>query len=363
MMLPHESPTIPSAGGSLLGRSGVWGEGAWAPDKVAGCGELYREHEAHASGRGVPVLLAPGKSQGGGLGVVLACGWAANHSRDNRAQPEGDLHGRDGQPLFRWLATPFRCSWAGGLRAAAACLLLVAGSLGAGCATGGASRGGVATIGKAILSPFKAIGTGVASLPAKGGNGSQKAQEAAGDGSLASITQPDAPGQQSSQNYETTTEEGMTFSEVTRITESVNQPNGGFLTRTIHVPAGSTKTTKQTHKVGQVIGAAQAPDKTASILGSFKWVQGLGVLTLLIGAVGFAHPAARLLIGGKDTAVVISLVGVGMIAGPFLLVQYADWFALGILAAALYWFWSRSKHKEGVLAALTETPKEKDATP
>lgn len=233
--------------------------------------------------------------------------------------------------------------------------IILGAALGSGCSAVPSARGGVATIGKAILSPFKAIGTAGQSVAGKVANGPHKPQEAAGDGSLASITQPDSPGQQSTQNYETVTEDELTFSEPTRITESVNQPNGGFLTRTIHVPAGSTKTTKQSHKVGQVIGAAQAPDKTASILGSFKWVQGLGVLTLLIGAVGFAHPAARILIGGKDTAVVISLVGVGMIAGPFLLVQYADWFALGILAAAGYWFFSRSKFKEGKLDALTET--------
>lgn len=173
---------------------------------------------------------------------------------------------------------------------------------------------------------------------------------------MASITQPDNPAAQSSQNYETVTEDTLTFSEPTRITESVNLPNGGFQTRTIFVPAGSTKGSKQTQKVGQVIGAAQKPSETASILGSFKWVQGLGVLVLLIGAVGFAHPAARLLIGGKDTAMVVGLVGVGMIAGPFLLVQYADWFALGLIAAAAYWFWSRAKHKEGLLDATISKP-------
>ena len=211
----------------------------------------------------------------------------------------------------------------------------------------------MATIGKAILSPIRALGSAVGDSPSLAKTG-RNGQITAPADELATITQPDSPGQQSAQNYETVKEEEMTFAAPTTIQEVVHLSAGGQMTRTINVPAGSKRLLKESQKVGQTLGASQKPSDTGAILGSFKWVQGLGVITLLIGAIGFAHPAARILIGGKDTAVVISLVGVGMIAGPFLLVQYADWFALGILAAAAYWFFSRSKHKEGQLDALKE---------
>lgn len=221
----------------------------------------------------------------------------------------------------------------------------------AGCAsTGQPQRGGVATIGSAILAPFK-WGAGKVTEAVKPGNAANPAALAAPDPKEGmSITPPDAPGQQSTQNAEHFKEEELVFSSPTTQTET--SPAG--VVKTTHIPAGSKLVIKESTKVGQVLGAAQKDTvkATASLLGSFKWVQGLGVLVLLIGAVGFAHPAARLLIGGKDTALVVGLVGVGMIAGPFLLVQYADWFALGLLAAAGYWFISRSKHKEGQLDAL-----------
>lgn len=209
-----------------------------------------------------------------------------------------------------------------------------------GCSTVAPQRGGVATIGKAILSPFKAVTEKVGDLPRPAKN---NAPIAAGDGSLASITQPDNPAQTSAQNYEVTREEEIVFSAPTKITEQL-----GETVRTIEVPAGSKKLVKETQKVGQSIGAAQKDTarETSALLGSFKWVQGLGVLVMLIGVVGFAHPAARLLIGGKDTAMVVGLVGLGMIVGPFLLVQYANWFALLVVLAALYWGVARLKYKE-----------------
>lgn len=220
-----------------------------------------------------------------------------------------------------------------------------------GCGTTGTTqRGGVATIGSAILAPFK-WGAGKVTEAVKAPNAASPTALAAPDPKEGmSITPPDAPGQQSTQNAEHFKEEELVFSSPTSQTET--SPSG--VVKTTHIPAGSKLVVKESTKVGQVLGAGQKDTvkATASLLGSFKWVQGLGVLVLLIGAVGFAHPAARLLIGGKDTAMVVGLVGVGMIAGPFLLVQYADWFALGLLAAAGYWFWSRAKHKESTLDAL-----------
>lgn len=221
----------------------------------------------------------------------------------------------------------------------------------AGCASTGGQSGGVATIGKAILSPFKAVGTKMVETVKPAAKPRANAPEMAGDGSLASIRQPDSPGQQSAQNFEHVREEEIVFAAPSTITETT-----GETTKTTEVPAGSKKIVRETQRVGQVLGAAQkdTAKETTAFLSSFKWVQGLGVLVMLIGAIGFAHPAARLLIGGKDTAIVVGLVGLGMVAGPFLLVKYANYFVGGILIAALYWFWSRFKYKEAALDALTK---------
>ena len=80
----------------------------------------------------------------------------------------------------------------------------------------------------------------------------------------------------------------------------------------------------------------------------------MGVLVMLVGIVGFAHPAARLLIGGKDTALMVAGAGAAMIFGPAILQRYGNYFALAIVVAAGYWFFSRAKHKEGMLDALTK---------
>lgn len=200
------------------------------------------------------------------------------------------------------------------------------------------------------MAPFKAVGDAV-KTPI---TANSKPLEASGAGEVASITQPDNPGQQSSQNYETVTEDTLTFSEPTRITESVNLPNGGFQTRTIFVPAGSKKESKQTQKVGQVIGAAQKDNtrETFAILSSLRWVQGVGILCILAAVFGYAHPIGRKLAGGKDTALVLGGVGALMVIGPVLWAQYSDYFVGALLIAGAYWFVSRMKYKEAMLDAV-----------
>lgn len=216
----------------------------------------------------------------------------------------------------------------------------------AGCSTVSTQRGGVATIGKAILAPFRAVKE-VVKRPI---TANPKPLEGAGAGEVATITQPDNPGQQSAQNYETSREEEITFAQPTeQITEA------GGVTTTLKIPAGSKKVIREAQKVGQTLGAAQKDTARADAawLASFIWVQGVGVLVLLVGIVGFAHPAARVLIGGKDTALMVAGAGAAMIFGPAILQRYGNYFALAIVVAAGYWFVSRAKHKEGQLDALT----------
>ena len=231
-------------------------------------------------------------------------------------------------------------------------LLITVLALLTGCSSTGTGvvRGGIATIGKAVMNPFKSV----EKTTEKGYTGTAQALEGAGGGEVASITQSDNPEATSAQDFNSTHEEEITFASATIIKEQTVDSNGATVTKIIEVPAGSKRTVKDTQTVNQTIGGSRGDTsaQTSNFLASFKWVQGLGIITLLIGAIGFAHPLARALVGGKDTAIVVSLCGVGMIAGPYLLVKYSDWFALGLVAAALYWFVSRAKHKEGQLDAI-----------
>jgi len=234
-----------------------------------------------------------------------------------------------------------------------------------GCASGPSpQRGGIATIGTAIMAPFKWLGGGASNFtralkPINAANPAALTAPNPTEG--LSITQPDNPGSTSAQNYDYENTDELTFSAPTTITETVQTPNGGTLTRTINVPAGSKKLSKETQKVGQTLGASRVDTTkaTANLLGSFKAVQMAGVLFLLAGVLGFAHPAVRLLIGGKDTAMAVGLCGIGMISGPFILVQYANYFFGLIVCAALYWGVSRLKYKE----AEADTLKKAATTP
>lgn len=221
------------------------------------------------------------------------------------------------------------------------CLLL------GGCASVAPQRGGVATIGEAIMSPIKAIGSwgvGHVGKPVKNAiTANPKPIEAPeADGGM-TMAQPDNPASNSTQNLEITHEEEILFAASTTV---VVESDG--VRQTINIPAGSKKTVKETRKAGQVIGAAQKDTARADAawLASFQWVQGVGVLVMLIGVIGYAHPAARALIGGKGTAMAVGISGAVMIFGPAFLQKYGNWFALALIGAAGYWFVSRMSYKE-----------------
>ncbi len=220
-----------------------------------------------------------------------------------------------------------------------------------GCATVPPQSGGAATLGKALLSPLKSLGEKTVSVAKSVPKVLPKAKEQPTD-ALATLRQPDNPAAPSTQNLEVTLEETIDFAAPTQITITTDGE-----TKVIQVPAGSKQITKETRKAGQTIGAAQKDTARADAawLASFRWVQGVGVLVFLAGVLGFAHPAIRPLIGGKDTALVVGLAGLTMIFGPAVLQKYGDWFALAILGAAAYWFVSRAKHKEGQLDSLKQS--------
>lgn len=230
---------------------------------------------------------------------------------------------------------------------ASICAILV---LLTGCSTVQPQSGGVATIGKAILGPIKNLGKKTVSAVTPTKKPAPNALETAGDGSLASLRQPDNPGQASSQTFEGVTEEEITFAAPTRITVT----EGDKVTVT-DIPAGSKKTVRDTRKIGQNVGAAQKDTARADAawLASFQWIQGVGVLTMLAGAVFFAWPPARALVG-KDTAAVIGASGLVLIFGPAILQKYGNYFIVVLPLAGVYWFVSRSKHKEGMLDAIKE---------
>lgn len=207
-------------------------------------------------------------------------------------------------------------------------------------------------------------------IPQKGGSASVSSPIAAVSGEVggvassrevglpnATIKQPDNPNGSSSQvaTFEKTVTVEIPYDSVKKtVTE---YPDGRRVTVEEPILAG-TKTVEHIKQgVEQKLGGSFY-DKAREIgakLGSFKEVQYVGMLVLLIGAVGFVHPVVRALIGGKDTALVVGAVGIGMISGPFLLVQYSAWFFLLLLVAIGYWFVSRLKYKEGIADTLEKS--------
>ena len=224
-----------------------------------------------------------------------------------------------------------------------------------GCSTDTKNHGGFATIGKAIMSPFGQSHTEDATDSKKSFLGQGNSPVGLSNGEVATITQPDNPSQKSSQTAELSKEDITTYSKDTDVVTKTVGQDGSVVTVTEHVPAGSKKVSKVNQHVGQEIGAAQkdAATSLAAGLASFRGVQYIGAVALLIGLVGFFNPTVRVIIGGKDTAMAVGLGGIAMIFGPYLFVAYANYFFLAILAVAIYWFLARFKYQHGLLDALT----------
>lgn len=223
-----------------------------------------------------------------------------------------------------------------------------------GCASQSGSRGGFATvsgaIGRTVTAPFRHFAKESRNPAA---SGSSKAGGATIP-DVATIQQSANPSGPSAQNYDFGKTDEIIYSQDTAIVTEHKQPDGSSIVVTQHIPAGSKQRVSTNQRVGQVIGAAQV-DQSANLtakLGSFRMIQWIGAIALLVGCAGFAHPAGRVLIGGKDTAIMVGLSGLVMIFGPVLFVTYEKYFFLAIVAAVAYWFWSRAKHKEGVLDGL-----------
>lgn len=217
-----------------------------------------------------------------------------------------------------------------------------------GCTSPIGNQGGSASIGSGIFgSIFKPTTT--TTTTATGGSSGK-----ADSGSIASITQPGNPSAASTQNYGMKRDEEMVYSQPTQIITETKQPDGSSVVVTEMVPAGSKKKSIISQNVGQVIGPSQkdTSGETAAHLASFKGIQWVGVLCFLGGIAGFFHPVVRTVIGGKDTAMALGGAGLVMMFGPSLFVAYQNYFFLALLGVALYWFWSRSKHKEGKLEVL-----------
>lgn len=167
----------------------------------------------------------------------------------------------------------------------------------------------------------------------------------------ASLNQPDNPNSTSTQNVDYEYEEIVVLSTDT-VKETVTAyPDGRSVTVREPQPAGTTLKRKAKSNVNQELGGSwyDKAKELAASLGSFKAVQGLGAIFLLAGAVSFFNVKLRAIVGGKDTAMAAGATGLVMIFGPYILVQYSDYFFLAILAFGLYWLISRLKYKEGLL--------------
>lgn len=217
-----------------------------------------------------------------------------------------------------------------------------------GCSSGpSAQRGGVATIGAAIMAPFKTVGEKVSSVA---GTKPSKPAEVK-NGEVASITQPENPSQKSTQTVEFDKTETLTYAADTSVKIESTLPDGTTTVVTEAIPAGSKKTTTIRQKVGQELGASQKDTarETTAILGSLKWVQYIGVLAFLVGAGGFFHPILRTALAGRENAMVLAGCGLVLIFGPVVFVQYANWFALALIGWGLFWAYSRYSYNKGQL--------------
>ena len=211
-----------------------------------------------------------------------------------------------------------------------------------GCSSGpSAQRGGVATIGAAIMAPFKTVS------PVAGTKPSKPAEVK--NGEVASITQPENPSQKSTQTVEFDKTETLTYAADTSVKIESTLPDGTTTVVTEAIPAGSKKTTTIRQKVGQELGAAQkdtSREMTAK-LASFRWMQYLGVLALLVGAGGFFHPVLRAALAGRENAMALAGCGLLMMFGPVVFVSHSEWFALALLLWGAFYAWNRYQYTKG----------------
>lgn len=204
-----------------------------------------------------------------------------------------------------------------------------------------------------ILAALILTGCGTGVRPQRGGE--SKVTLAGIPPTVATITQPENPGAASSQQvHRDETRQNVVSIPTVRVTETPQ--TDGTVVRVTEQFAPQVLTSTVKEHTATTLGAAQKDEarEIGAKLASFRFVQYAGIAVLLLGAFGYAHPVGRALIGGKDTALIVGLVGVGMVAGPFILVQYANYLWLLLLVAAAYWFLSRMKYQHGQLDALKE---------
>lgn len=229
------------------------------------------------------------------------------------------------------------------MKAALLCVLV---GLVAGCAYTPPQKGGSATVSAgapAVARPAASVTT-PATQP--------------GDGvpvglPSATITQPENPQGASGQavSYES---EQTTETPVDAVKRTVTEyPDGRRVTVEEPMPAGTRVTHRVRQNVEQNLGGSwkDTARELGAALGSFKGVQYVGCLVLVLGGLAFVHPVGRKLIGGKDAALVLAGAGAVMMFGPYFLVRYSNVFLVALLGFGLYWLVARLKYKEGLLDA------------
>lgn len=204
----------------------------------------------------------------------------------------------------------------------------------------------------ALTTPQKGGGASVSPSASKSFNGQISPPS---EGSLgmpaATITQPDNPNSNSSQDVKYEYEEVITTPIDTVKETTTSYPDGHQVVVREPVPAGTKIIRKSKSAVNQQVGGSwkdTARELTAA-LSSFQVVQYAGIALLLAGAVCFFHPVLRTIVGGKDVALAVAGSGVVMMFGPFLFVQYSRYFFLAIILAGGYWLIARFKYQHGQL--------------
>lgn len=210
----------------------------------------------------------------------------------------------------------------------------------------------------AFTKPQKGGGASVSPIPSKSFNGQINPSS---DGFMgmpvSTITQPDNPNSESSQSVDHEYEEVVIMSSDTTRETVTSYPDGRSITIKEPIPAGSQIVKRSRSAVNQAVGGSwkDTAREISAALGSFRPVQFAGIAFLAFGAVSFFHPILRRVIGGKDVAMAIAGCGAVMMFGPFLFVQYSQFFFLAILAAGGYWLIARFKYLHGAHDTLKAT--------
>jgi len=168
-----------------------------------------------------------------------------------------------------------------------------------------------------------------------------------------SVTQPDAPVGPSSQSTSNSEAQTIVLAQPSKQTTTVVAADGAISTTVLDLPAGTRVEKKAEAHVDQKLnGASDAGVAVSAQLASFKPLQYLGCLLLLVGIATFTPWGAVITGGSKTVQVAIGVGAVVCLFGPVFFVGHETLIAsVVVIGLGLYYF----AHTHGVASGLLQT--------